>query len=214
MIKIALVDDHPAVRLGLCELFSQASGFHVVAEAGSGREAVELARKVDIDVLVLDVAMPGRTGLDVIPSLRAIAPDMAVLVFSGHRDALFAIGSIRQGATGYISKDCEPMQLLDAVRAVADGRPYMTPEVREILAGSVVATCDATNQSAPHLLLSAREIQIFVRLAKGQCNADIGQSLSLSPKTISRHRTRLMRKMKMSTNSQLTSYAVRIGILG
>jgi two-component system invasion response regulator UvrY len=139
---------------------------------------------------------------------------MAVLVFSGHRDALFAIGSIRQGAMGYISKDCEPLQLVQTVRTVAGGHLYMTSEMGEILAGKVAATCSETDQSTPYLLFNAREIQVFVRLAEGQCNADIGRSLSLSPKTITKHRTKLMQKMKMSTESQLTSYAVRNGILG
>jgi DNA-binding NarL/FixJ family response regulator len=204
MIKIGIVDDHAIVRTGLRQFLSEHVDLRVEGEAGNGREAIDLVRNHEIDVL-MDLSMPGQSGLDALAMLRAKAPDMGILILSGYPEEHYAINLIRQGASGYLNKECEPSEIVEAIRTIALGRRYLTPAVAELLAQQLNRKDDAP----PHEQLSEREFQVFLKLAKGETAGDIAKALSLSVKTVSTYRTRLMEKMALSSNSDLTYYALK-----
>ena len=205
MIKIGIVDDHAVVREGLKALFSGFVEFRVAGEASSGREAIDLVRTTELDVLLMDLSMPGQSGIDALGMIRAKAPDLGILVLSAYPEEHYAVNLIRQGASGYLNKDCEPEEIANAIRTVALGRRYITPSVAEILANQL----DRKDDAPPHKHLSEREFQVFLKLAKGETAGDIAKTLSLSVKTVSTYRTRLMEKMNLSSNSDLTYYALK-----
>ncbi|MDR6215610.1 response regulator transcription factor [Paracidovorax wautersii] len=205
MIKIGLVDDHAIVRSGLRQYLSEHVDMRVVGEASNGREAIDLIRAHDIDVLIMDLSMPGQGGLDAIPMLRAKAPDMGILILTGHPEEHYAINLIRQGASGFLNKECDPKEILEAIRTIALGRRYLTPAVADLLAQQLNRKDDVP----PHEQLSEREFQVFLKLAKGETAGAIANALSLSVKTVSTYRTRLMEKMALSSNSDLTYYALK-----
>ncbi|MFH0132536.1 response regulator transcription factor [Variovorax sp. EL159] len=208
MIKIGIVDDHAVVRAGLKAFFSTFVDFRVVGEAGSGREAIDLVRTADMDVLVMDLSMPGQSGIDALAMVRAKAPELGVLILSGYPEEHYAVNLIRQGASGYLNKECEPEEIARAIRTVALGRRYISASVADLLAGQL-----ERKDGAPHKHLSEREFQVFLKLAKGESVGSIGEALSLSVKTISTYRTRLMEKMNLSTNSDLTYYAIKTQLI-
>ena len=205
MIKIGIVDDHAIVRSGLKQFFSEHVDLRVVGEACTGREAIELVRTTELDVLVMDLSMPGQSGIDALAMIRAKAPDVGILILSGYPEEHYAMNLIRQGASGYLNKDCEPLEIVNAIRTIAMGRRYITPAVAELLARQL----DRKDDAAPHEQLSEREFQVFLKLAKGETVGKIGDDLSLSVKTISTYRTRLMEKLNLQTNSDLTYYAMK-----
>lgn len=209
MIKIGIVDDHAVVRAGLRDFFSSEVDLRVVAEASSGREAIEMVRTTEIDVLVMDLSMPGQSGLDALAMVRAKAPDVGVLILTGHSEAHYAMNLIRQGASGFLNKECDPAEIVKAIRVIALGRRYITPKVAELLANQL----DRKDDSAPHEQLSEREFQVFLKLAKGESVGAIGESLFLSVKTVSTYRSRLMEKMGLSSNSDLTYYALKTQLI-
>jgi len=210
MIRIALVDDHPMVRAGLRQFFSDQVDFTVVAEAASGREALDIVRKGEVDVIVLDISMPGQSGVDALAAIRAREPDLPVLILSGFPEEHYAITMLRQGASGYLNKDCDPDEIVKAIRTVARGRKYITPGVAERLAEGLGA---AAGDKPAHELLSERELQVFLRLAKGETIGHMAESMSLSVKTVSTYRTRVMEKMQLASNSDLTYYALKNGMI-
>lgn len=177
----------------------------VVGEAASGREAIDLVRNVEIDVLLMDLSMPGQSGIDAMGMIRAKAPDVGILILSGYPEEHYAMNLIRQGASGYLNKECDPIEIVNAIRTVAVGRRYISASVAELLAQQLNRKDDA----APHEQLSEREFQVFLRLARGETAGDIAKALSLSVKTVSTYRTRLMEKMGLATNSDLTYYALK-----
>ena len=205
MINVGIVDDHAIVRSGLRQYLSEHVDLRVVGEAANGREAIDLARNAEVHVLVMDLAMPGQSGLDALAMLRAKAPRMGILILSGYPEEHYAISMIRQGASGYLNKECDPAEILEAIRTIAMGRRYVTPAVADLLAQQLNRKDDA----APHEQLSEREFQVFLKLARGETAGDIARSLSLSVKTVSTYRTRLMEKMGLSSNSDLTYYALK-----
>jgi len=205
VIKIGLVDDHAIVRSGLRQYLSEHVDMRVVGEASNGREAIDLIRAHDIDVLIMDLSMPGQGGLDAIPMLRAKAPDMGILILTGYPEEHYAINLIRQGASGFLNKECDPKEILEAIRTIALGRRYLTPAVADLLAQQLNRKDDVP----PHEQLSEREFQVFLKLAKGETAGAIANALSLSVKTVSTYRTRLMEKMALSSNSDLTYYALK-----
>jgi len=205
MIKIGIVDDHSVVRSGLKQFFSDHVDLRVEGEASNGREAIDLVRNADLDVLIMDLSMPGQTGIDALGMIRAKAPDLGILILSGYPEEHYAMNLIRQGASGYLNKDCEPMEIVNAVRTISLGRRYITSGVAELLAQQLNRKDDAP----AHELLSEREFQVFLKLAKGETAGDIAKSLSLSVKTVSTYRTRLMEKMNLASNSDLTYYALK-----
>ncbi|MBN8747308.1 Response regulator UvrY [Xylophilus ampelinus] len=205
MIKIGIVDDHAVVRAGLRDFFATHVDLRVAGEAASGREAIDLVRNTEIDVLVMDLSMPGQSGIDALAMIRAKAPDVGILILSGYPEEHYAMNLIRQGASGYLNKDCEPDEIVKAVRTIALGRRYITPAVADLLANQL----GKKENTAPHEQLSEREFQVFLKLAKGETVGKIGDDLSLSVKTISTYRTRLMEKLNLQTNSDLTYYAMK-----
>jgi DNA-binding NarL/FixJ family response regulator len=209
MIKIAIVDDHALVRAGLRQFLSEQVDLQVVAEAGNGRDALDIVRKGLIDVLVMDLSMPEQSGVDALAAIRARAPELPVLILSGFPEAHYATTLLRQGASGYLNKECEPEEIVTAIRTVARGRKYITPAVAELLADTLGGNAD----KPLHEQLSEREFQVFLRLAKGETIGHMADSLSLSVKTVSTYRTRVMEKMKLESNSDLTYYALKNGLI-
>jgi two-component system, NarL family, invasion response regulator UvrY len=209
MIRIAIVDDHAMVRAGLKQFFSDEVDFRVVAEASNGREALDIVRQGGVDVMVMDISMPGQSGVDALAAIRARAPDLPVLILSGFAEEHYATTLLRQGASGYLNKDCDPQEIAKAIRTVYRGRKYITAGVAERLADTLGAKAD----TPPHEQLSERELQVFLRLAKGETIGAMAQSLSLSVKTVSTYRTRVMEKMALASNSDLTYYALKNGLI-
>lgn len=209
MIRIAIVDDHALVRAGLRQFFADQIDFEVVAEAANGREAMDIVRKAEVDVVVLDIGMPGQSGVDTLAAIRARAPELPVLILSGYAEEHYATTLLRHGASGYLNKDCDPDEIVRAIRTVARGRRYITAAVAEHLAEGLRRGGDVP----PHEQLSERELQVFLRLAAGQTVGHIAEGMSLSVKTVSTYRTRVMEKMHLTSNSDLTHYALRNGLI-
>jgi DNA-binding NarL/FixJ family response regulator len=205
IVKVAIVDDHAIVRAGLRQFLSEMVDLRVVGEAASGREAIDLVRNTEIDVLIMDLSMPGQSGIDALAMIRAKAPDVGILILSGYPEEQYAVNLIRQGASGYLNKECEPMEIVNAIRTIALGRRYISPSVAELIAQQL----NRKEGTAAHDLLSEREFQVFLKLAKGETAGEIAQALSLSVKTVSTYRTRLMEKMGLQSNSDLTYYALK-----
>ena len=205
IVKVAIVDDHAIVRAGLKQFLSEMVDLRVVGEASSGREAIDLVRTCEIDVLIMDLSMPGQSGIDALAMIRAKAPDIGILILSGYPEEQYAVNLIRQGASGYLNKECEPMEIVNAIRTIALGRRYISPSVAELIAQQL----NRKEGAAAHELLSEREFQVFLKLAKGETAGEIAQALSLSVKTVSTYRTRLMEKMGLQSNSDLTYYALK-----
>jgi two-component system, NarL family, invasion response regulator UvrY len=209
MIRVAIVDDHAVVRKGLTEFLVEHEDFEIVGEASNGNEALNMVRSVLPDVLVLDISMPGQSGIEILASLQARAPDMAILILSGMPEEHYALNLIRRGAQGYLNKGCEPDDIVIAIRTVAQGRRYISAVVAQLLAGQL-----NRNEDEPaHKHLSNRELQVFIRLAKGEAVGEIAEGMSLSVKTVSTYRTRLMEKMSLSSNSDLTYYAIKNALI-
>lgn len=209
MIRIAIVDDHAIVRAGLRQFLSDEMDFEVVGEAVNGREALELVRRGDIDVMLMDLSMPDQGGVDALQAIKARVPELPVLILSGFPEQHYATTLLRQGASGYLNKECDPSEIVEAIRTVARGRRYITPAVAELLADQL----DGGAHKPPHDLLSEREFQVFLRLAKGETIGHIAEGMSLSVKTVSTYRTRVMEKMKLESNSDLTYYAMKNGLI-
>ena len=205
IVKVGIVDDHAIVRAGLKQFLSEMVDLRVVGEASTGREAIDLVRTTEMDVIIMDLSMPGQSGIDALAMIRAKAPDVGILILSGYPEEQYAVNLIRQGASGYLNKECEPMEIVNAIRTIALGRRYISPSVAELIAQQL----NRKEGSAAHDLLSEREFQVFLKLAKGETAGDIANALSLSVKTVSTYRTRLMEKMGLTSNSDLTYYALK-----
>ena len=208
MIKVAIVDDHAIVRSGLRQFFSEQVDLRVVGEAASGAGALDLVREVDVDVLVLDLSMPGLSGADVLTALRDKVPVMGILILSGHPEKHYAVNLIKQGANGYLNKGCDPMDIVNAIRIISLGKRYVTPVVADLLAEH-----SKKKEVPPHLQLSERELEVFLRLARGQMTGEAAKALSLSIKSISTYRKRVLEKMKFVSNSDLTYYAIKNNLI-
>lgn len=209
MIRVAIVDDHAIVRAGLRQYLAEQVDLKVVGEAANGREALDIVRKGEVDVLVMDLSMPDQSGVDALAAVKARAPDLPVLILSGFPEEHYATTLLRQGAAGYLNKECDPEEIVKAIRTVVRGRKYITPGVAELLADGLAGG----GEKPPHEQLSEREFQVFLRLAKGETIGHMADSMSLSVKTVSTYRTRVMEKMKLSSNSDLTYYALKNGLI-
>ena len=209
MIRIAIVDDHAIVRTGLRQYFSEQVDLRVTGEAANGQEAMELVRKGDLDVLLMDLSMPGHSGVDALAAIKARAPELPVLILSGFPEAHYATTMLKQGASGYLNKECDPEEIVKAIRTVYRGRKYISTAVAELLAGGI----DPTAAKPLHEQLSERELQVFLRLAKGETIGHMAESMSLSVKTVSTYRSRVMEKMSLHSNSELTYYALKNGLI-
>jgi two-component system, NarL family, invasion response regulator UvrY len=209
MINVAIVDDHAIVRTGLRQALSEQTDMCIVAEGSTGRDVVDILRRHEVDVFVLDVNMPDLNGVDALAAIRARNDAVGVLFLTGYPAEQFAATLFRQGASGFLAKHEDPDVIAVAIRKIALGKRYITPEVADILAAHALGEKD----KLPHELLSEREMQVFMRLAKGETLGAIAESLSLNVKTVSTFRTRMMDKMKLTTNSELTYYAMKQGLI-
>ena len=209
MIRVILCDDHAVVRRGIRDTLSEAVDIKVVGEAGSYSEVRELLRATPCDVLVLDLNLPGRGGLEVLASLRETESPIKVLVVSMFPEDQYAIRCLRAGAQGYLNKAGDPAELITAVRTVAQGRKYVTADVAQML----VDNLSAPSNEALHDALSERELQTLLKIASGKRLSDIAEELMLSPKTVSVYRSRVLEKLKLSNNAELTVYAIRNGLV-
>ena len=209
MIRVAIVDDHAIVRSGLRQYLSEHVDLRVTGEARNGIDALELARAGDVDVMLLDISMPDQGGVDALKAIRERFPDLAVLILSGFPETHYAVTLLRQGANGYLNKECEPEEIVNAIRTVARGRKYISPAVAELLADGVAGGLERP----AHQLLSERELQVFLRLAQGETIGSMAQALFLSVKTVSTYRTRVLEKLNLASNSDLTYYALKHGLI-
>ncbi|MGJ7492908.1 response regulator [Variovorax sp. ZT4R33] len=207
-VSVGVVDDHPIVRAGLADLLSYEDGIHVAGEAGDAVGALDLVRNRRLDVLMLDLDLPGRSGLDMLAMLRSKAPQVAVLVFTGYPAEKYAVKLLQQGAKAYLQKTCDLAELPVAIRTLGAGRRYLTPTVSELLAQQF----DARNHP-PHAGLTDRELQVLLKLARGVRTEKIADHLALSVKTISTYRARLLAKLDLDSNNDLTYYALKHQLL-
>jgi two-component system invasion response regulator UvrY len=205
MIRVILCDDHAMIRRGIRETLSEAVDIQVAAEAGSYAEVREAIRNTACDVLVLDLNLPGRGGLEVLASLREANSPIKVLIVSMFAEDQYAIRCLRAGAQGYLNKAGDPTELITAVRTVAQGRKYVTPAVAHMLVDSL----NTPENTSLHAALSERELQTLLKIASGKRLADIAEELMLSPKTVSVYRARVLEKLKLTNNAELTVYAIR-----
>lgn len=209
MIKVGIVDDHAIVRSGLRQFIGEHVDLKVTGEANNGREALELVRTGEVDVLLMDLSMPEHGGVDALQAIKARFPELPVLILSGFPEAQYATTLLRYGASGYLNKDCAPEDIVNAIRTVARGRRYISPAVAELLADNAAGD----TERAPHELLSERELQVFLRLARGETIGNMAEAMFLSVKTVSTYRTRVLEKLKLASNSDLTYYALKNGLI-
>ena len=205
MIEVLIADDHTIVRKGLIQILADTPDVSVKEEAGNAREVMKKIKAKSFDLVLLDISLPGRSGLDVLKQLKCLRPGLPVLVLSMHPEEQYAIRSIRAGASGYLTKDSAPEELLKAIRKIARGGKYITASLAEKLA----AELEGERRELPHEILSDREYQVMCMIAAGETVKEIADILSLSVKTISTHRARILLKMGLKNNAQLTHYAIK-----
>lgn len=209
MIKLLIADDHTVVREGLKQIVSDTSGIVVADEASNGQEVLDKVWKNDYDVVLLDISMPGRSGLDVLKELKRTKPELPVLVLSIYPEEQYAIRVLKSGASGYLTKGSAPNELIEAIQKVSSGGKYVTASLAEKLAVNL----EIESELKPHETLSNREFQTLCLIGSGKTVKEIAEELSLSVKTISTYRERTLEKMKMKTNSELTYYAIKNGLV-
>ncbi len=204
-IRVFIVDDHAIVREGLKQILADTTDLIVAGDADTGHEAIKLAREDGYDVLLLDISMPDRSGIEILKQIKKEVPDIIVLILSMHREDQYAIRSLKAGAAGYLNKQSAPDELVGAIRSVVAGRKYISGELAQALADQV----SGNHQVSPHEILSDREYQTLTMIASGMCVSDIGKELNLSVKTVSMYRARLLQKMKLKNNAELMHYAMK-----
>ena len=205
MIKILIADDHPIVRQGLKQIISEYPDMTVADEAGNGKEVLSKVAKKDYDIVLLDISMPGRNGLDILKELKTKKPKLPVLVLSIYPEDQYAVRVLKLGAAGYLTKESVPEELVAAIRKVARGRKYVSNYLAEKLASDL----EINAEKPLHENLSDREYQVMFMIASGKRLKEISEELSLSIKTISTYRSRIMDKMKMRNNAELIRYALQ-----
>jgi DNA-binding NarL/FixJ family response regulator len=205
VIKVCVADDHRLVREGLKKYLAEASDIVVVDEAKTGQEVLSKAGKKKFDVMTLDISMPGRNGLDIIKQLKQLHPNINILVLSIHSEEEYAERSLKAGASGYLTKNIGPDELVSAVRMVSKGKKYITSSLAEKLACNL----ERKSEKLPHETLSDREYEVMCMIASGKSIKEIAEELLLSSKTISAHRTHILEKLNIKNNSQLIHYAMK-----
>lgn len=208
MSRIVLADDHAIVREGLKRILASAEGFEVVGEAADGTQVMQRVRELDFDLLVLDLSMPGRSGMELIKLVKAEKPKLRILVLSMHHEVQYAVRAIKAGASGYLTKESAPDELEQALRKIAAGGAYVTADVAQHLALGAMPG----SQAAPHETLSAREFEVFQQLVAGATVTDIAGRLNLSVKTVSTHKSNLMHKLGLTNATELLRYAMKHGL--
>jgi DNA-binding NarL/FixJ family response regulator len=205
MIRVVIADDHTIVREGLRQLLQASVDFDIVSEARDGHEVMQRVRELDFDVLLLDMSMPGKSGMELIKQVKSERPRLRILVLSMHQEHQYAVRAIKAGASGYLTKESASSQLAAAIRKVASGGAFISAEVAEQLALGAMPQAEGL----PHTALSDREYQVFRLLVSGKTVSDIGEELNLSVKTISTHKARLLQKMGVANQTELVHYAIR-----
>lgn len=207
-IRILIADDHQIVRAGLARFISDQTDMRIVGEAASGDEVIQLLERGAPDVLLLDIAMPHKNGIDCLRAIRHTHPHLPVLMLSGYPESSYAINAMRAGASGYVSKLAPPAEILRAIRVASRGRKY----VSDVSAGLLAAELSRNTRIDLHASLSEREFQVFIKIAQGQSVTTIAHELGLSSKTVTTYRIRLLQKLHLETNADLTQYALRHGL--
>lgn len=207
-IRIVLADDHAIVREGLKRIIGDVSGFEFAGEAADGTEVMRAVRELEFDVLVLDLSMPGRSGMELIKLAKAEKPKLRILVLSMHQETQYAVRAIKSGASGYLTKESAPAQLEQAIRKIAGGGAYISAEVAEKLALGAMPG----GETVPHESLSDREFEVFRALVAGDAVSDIAAKLNLSVKTVSTHKANLMQKLGLNNQTELVKYAIKHGL--
>lgn len=209
MIQVAIVDDHQIVRTGFRELLSEDPMINISFEAADGDQALEKLRSSKCDVLLLDISLPGKSGVDILRAVGQRHPETKVLILSGFPEESYALAMIKNGANGYLCKDCEQDDLLRAIHMVSTGRRYVSARTAELLADEM----SGERNGVLHETLSDRELQVFLRLARGESVSAIAGQLHLSVKTISTYRSRVTEKLNVASNAELATYALRHGLI-
>lgn len=209
MIKVLLADDHTIVRHGLKQIIETDSEMTVVGEASSGSEVMEFVKKTPVDVIVLDISMSGRNGLETLKDLKREYPSISVLILSMHSKDQYAVRVIKAGAFGYLSKEDAPEELVNAIKKAFRGEKYISPEVAELLADYIEHGLSDT----PHTLLSDREYEVFREIGRGKSITQISTELALSVKTVSTYKTRIIEKTGMATNAEITRYCIEYNLV-
>jgi len=205
MIRILIADDHTIVREGLKQILAETPDMVAADEASNGQDVLDKVWKNDYDVVLLDISMPGRSGLDILKQLKSDRPKLQVLILSMYSEEQYAMRALRAGASGYMTKESAPDELIEAIRKVAQGRKYVSPSLAEKLAISL----EVGEEKPPHETLSDREYQVMCMIASGKTVKEIAEELSLSVKTISTYRTRILEKLRLKTNAAVVHYAVQ-----
>jgi len=209
MIRILIADDHAIVREGLKQIVTETSDLVVADEASTGHEVLNKALKNDYDVVVLDITMPGINGIDVLKQIKSQRPELSVLVLSIHPEEQYAVRALKAGASGYLTKESAPDELIAAIRKVSVGKKYVSPSLAEKL----VFELEIDHEKPLHETLSDREYQVMCMIASGKMLNEVADELYLSVKTISTYRTRILEKMNMKSNIELTRYAIKHGLV-
>lgn len=209
MIRILIADDHPVVRKGLKEIIEDNSDMVVVGEASNGQEVLEEALKKKFDLIVLDISMPGRSGLEVLKQLKRERPELSVLILSIHPEEHYALRVLKAGASGYLTKESVPDELIKAIRRISTGRKYVSSTLAEKLASDL----ENGAERPAYEKLSDREYEVMCLIASGKTIKEIAEEFYLSAKTISTYRSRILEKMKMRNNAELTHYAIKYNLV-
>lgn len=209
MIRIIIADDHTIVREGLKQIISESPEMTVAGEASDGQDLLEKVRRENFDAVLLDITMPGRSGIDILKQLKAEKPGLPVLMLSMHPEDQYALRAIKAGASGYLTKETAPDELIKAIKKITSGGKYITPSLAERL---VSVFSDNTDELS-HKKLSDREFEVFLKIAAGKQVSQIAGDMFLSVKTVSTYRSRILSKMNMSNNAELMHYAMKNGLL-
>ncbi len=209
MIKIFIADDHPLVRKGIKDILEEEIDLKVIGDAAYPHEVLDGLKRLEPDVLITDLSMPGRSGLDLVADIKQLFPKLPILVLTMHPEDRFAVRALKAGAYGYLTKDSKPEELIKAVRQVVTGRKYITASLAEKLATEI----DKDISKMPHELLSDREFQIMRLIASGKKVSEIADKLSISIRTVNTYRSRILEKMNMKTNAELTMYSIENNLI-
>jgi DNA-binding NarL/FixJ family response regulator len=210
LIKVIIVDDHLIVREGLKQIISDTSDIRVVGEASNGQEALNKIRINDYDVMLLDISMPGRSGLEILKEIKNGSPNLSILILTMHPEEQYAMRVLKAGASGYLTKESAPDELIEAIRKVSGGGKYISSTLAEKLAFNL----EVDTGKPLHQTLSDREFEVMCMISSGKTVTEIADDMSLSVKTISTYRTRILDKMRMKTNAELTYYSIKNDLVG